>query len=185
MPDIGEPFSLRERCLRDIAKLTLLALVAVPVYLLLNQYWQSLLRLVTLYVLLTLFCLRVGEVVHRLFRRLPAEVPPWHAPARKASESPWFEQRFGAAEAIRSARQDPQYVQTVLKPRLRRLLMHRLQLPLETAIEALDERQKAQVDPQLLEFLRRQEPTGLWTRYGGRRQRFDEVSDSLRRLEAL
>ena len=38
----------------------------------------------------------------------------------------WMEQRFGAAEAILSAHRDPQYVQAVLKPRLRRLLVYRL-----------------------------------------------------------
>ena len=185
MPDVVEPLSLRERCLRDIMKLTLLALLVVPVYLLLNHYWQSLLRLVALYAVLILVCLRLAEVVHHLFRRLPAEVPPWHAASRKAPDPAWLEQRFGAAESMRSALQDPQYVQTVLKPRLRRLLMHRLHYPPETPVEVLDEQQGARISPKLLEFLRRQEPTGLWARYARRRQRFNDVCDSLRDLEAL
>lgn len=185
MPDVVEPLSLRERCLRDMAKLTLLALLVVPVYLLLNQYWQSLLRLVALYALLILVCLRLAEMMHQLFRRLPAEIPPWHAASRKALDPSGPEQRFGAAESMRSVWQDPQYVQTVFKPRLQRLLMHRFHYPPETPLEALDEHQRTRINPKLLEFLQRREPPGFWARYGCRRQRFNDVCDSLRYLEAL
>ncbi len=185
MPHLPEPLSLRARCLRDIGKLALLALVFMPVYQLLNQFWQSVIRLAVLYGLLGLFCLRLGGAMHRDMRRLPAEVPPWEEAPSGAPAPPWLEQRFGAAEAVRSARRDPRYVQMVLKPRLRRLLAHRLNVAPDVPLEALDHTQLAQVEPGLLEFLQRQEPTGLWARYRYRRQRVDAVLESLRHLEAL
>jgi hypothetical protein len=185
MAPLAEPLSLRARCLRDVGKVALLALVCVPVYLLLNQFWQSLLRLVVLYGLLTLFCVRLGEVVHRVLRRLPAEIPPWQESPGRVPAAPWLEQRFGAAEAVHSARQDPQYVQMVLKPRLRRLLVHRLHGTQDTPFEALDDAQLVRVAPELLNFLRRQEPTGLLARYRYRRRRLNDVLESLRQLEAL
>ena len=171
MAQLAEPLSLRARCLRDVGKVALLALVCVPVYLLLNQFWQSVLRLAVLYGLLALFCVRLGEAVYRVMRRLPAEIPPWQEPPGRVPATPWLEQRFGAAEAIHSARQDPQYVQMVLKPRLRRLLVHRLLGMQDTPFEALDDAQLARVEPKLLNFLRRQEPTGFRARYRYRRQR--------------
>ena len=180
-----EPISLRTRWLHDIGKLALLALIFVPVYLLLNQLWQSIFRLIALYGLLTLFCLRLGEFMYRAMRRLPAEIPPWYGASTVAPVPAWMDQRFGAAEAIHSAHRDPQYVQTVLKPRLRRLLAYRLSGTLDLPLEALDDMQLSQVDPALLEFIRRQEPVGLWARFRYRRQRDDEVLDALRRLEAL
>jgi hypothetical protein len=176
---------LRTRWLHDIAKLALLALLIVPVYLLLNQLWQSVFRLIALYGLLTLFCWRLGEYMHRVMRRLPAEIPPWHGVPPVGSVSAWMDQRFGAAEAIRSAHHDPQYVQTVLKPRLRRLLMYRLGGSSDMPLEAIDATRLAQVDATLLAFLRRQEPVGLWARFRHRRQREDDILDALRRLEAL
>jgi hypothetical protein len=185
MAPLAEPLSLRARCLRDVGKVVLLALVCVPVYLLLNQFWQSILRLVVLYGLLALFCVRLGEVVYRAMRRLPAEIPPWQEPASRVPATSWLEQRFGAAEAIHSARQDPQYLQMVLKPRLRRLVVHRLYGMQDIPFEALDEAQLARVEPKLLHFLRRQEPIGLLTRYRYRRQRLNDVLESLRQLEAL
>ena len=185
MAHAAESLSLRDRTLRDVGKLVLMALITVPVYLLLNQYWQSLLRLIALYAVLGFFCIRLGEMMHRRFQRLPAEIPPWHTPPLATLANPWTEQRFGAAEAIRSAWQDPQYVQMVLKPRLQRLLMHRLQGAPDGPIEALDGHQRARVDPELLAFLQRQEPIGLWARFWRRGQRLGDVSDSLRQLEAL
>jgi hypothetical protein len=181
----AEPLSLRARCLRDVGKVALLALVCVPVYLLLNQFWQSVFRLVVLYGLLVLFCVRLGEAVHRVMRRLPAEIPPWQEPVSRVPAAPWLEPRFGAAEAIHSARQDPQYVQMVLKPRLQRLLVHRLHGTQDIPFEALDDAQLARAGPKLLGFLRRQEPTGLRARYRYRRQRLNDVLESLRQLEAL
>jgi hypothetical protein len=180
-----EPSALRTRWLHDIAKLALLALVFVPVYLLLNQLWQSVFRLIALYGLLTLFCMRLGEYMHRVMRRWPAEIPPWHGVPTVASVPAWMGQRFGAAEAIHNARRDPQYVQMVLKPRLRRLLVYRLGGTPDMPLEAMDDRQLAEVDPALLAFLRRREPVGLWARFRYRRQRGDDILDALRRLEAL
>jgi hypothetical protein len=182
---VPEPTSLATRCLYDVSKLALLALVIVPIYLLLNQFWQSVFRLIALYGLLTLFCLRLGEYMHRAMRRLPAEIPPWHGPPTMSAGPPWMDQRFGAAEAIRSAHRDPQYVQMVLKPRLRRLLVYRLSNTPDVPLEALDDLQLAKVEPDLLDFLRRREPVGLWARFRYRRQRGDDVLDALRRLEAL
>jgi hypothetical protein len=177
--------SLRTRCLYDAGKLALLALAFVPIYLLLNQFWQSVFRLVALYGLLTLFCVRLAEYVRRAMRRLPAEIPPWRGPPTMSAGPPWTDQRFGAAEAIRSARRDPQYVQMVLKPRLRRLLVYRLSNTPDVPLEALDDLQLAKVEPDLLDFLRRREPVGLWARFRYRRQRGRDVLDALRRLEAL
>ena len=184
MSHAPEAMPLRTRWLHDIAKLALLALLIVPVYLLLNQLWQSVFRLIALYGLLTLFCVRLGEYMHRVMRRLPAEIPPWHGVLTAMSSPPWLDQRFGAAEAIRSAYRDPQYVQTVLKSRLRRLLVHRLGGGSDTPLEAIEDVQLAQIDTALLAFLRRQEPVGLWARFRYRRQREDDVLDALRRLEA-
>lgn len=171
--------------LRDVAVLTFCALAVVPIYLLLNQYWQSILRLLALYGLLVWFCLRLGEYVRRVMRRQPAEIPPWHGTSIPSSSIPWFEQRFGAAEAIRSVRHDPEYVQNVLKPRLRRLLAYRTSGAADVPLEALDEEQLAQIEPALLEFLQRQEPTGIWARLRYGRQRVDDVRAALQRLEEL
>jgi len=177
--------SLRLHCLRDVGMLALLALVLVPLYLVLNEYWQSIVRLTVLYGLLGFFCLRLGGYMRRAMRRLPAEIPPWQGTLIMAPVTPWLEERFGAAEAIRSARWDPQYVQTVLKPRLQRLLVYRLNGSPDIPLEALDDMQLTQVEPALLDFLRRQEPTGLWARLRYRRRRVDDVIEALRRLEAL
>lgn len=185
MSYVPELMSLRARCLHDVGMLALLALVLVPVYLLLNQYWQSLFRLTVLYGLLGLFCLRLGGYMRRVMRRLPAEIPPWQGLPSMAPVTPWLEGRFGATEAIRSAYQDPHYVQRVLKPRLQRLLVYRLSGTHDIPLEALDEAQLARVEPALLDFLRRLEPTGLWARYRHRRQRVDGVIEALRHLEAL
>jgi hypothetical protein len=184
MSHLSEPRSLRARCLRDVAMLALLALLGVPIYLLLNQFWQGIFRLAVLYGALALFCLRLGELMHRAMRRLPAEIPPWQDAPSRSSVTPWLDQRFGAAEAVRSARQDPQYVQMVLKPRLRRLLAYRLSGGLDVPFDMLDNIQLAQVEPRLLDFLRRQEPTGLWARYRYRRQRVHDILETLRHLEA-
>jgi hypothetical protein len=180
-----EPRFPPTRWLHDIAKLALLALVCVPVYLLLNQLWQSVFRLLVLYGVLTLFCWRLGEYMQRVMRRLPAEIPPWHGVSSAASVPAWMEQRFGAAEAIRSAHRDPQYVQTVLKSRLRRLLVHRLGGSSDLSLEAVDAARLAQVDTALLTFLQRQEPVGLWARCRYRRQREHDILEALQRLEAL
>ena len=185
MLQMAEPIALHTRWLFDIGKLALLALVLVPIYLLVNELWQSIFRLVVLYGLLALFCIRLGDYVHRVMRRLPAEIPPWSGLPPVAPVPPWMEQRFGAAEAILSAHRDPQYVQSVLKPRLRRLLAYRLNGTPDVPLEAIDTVRLAQVEPALLDFIQRQEDVGVWARFRYRRQRDKDVRDALRRLEAL
>jgi hypothetical protein len=185
MPHVAEPIVPHTRWLYDVGKLALLALVLVPIYLLVNELWQSIFRLVVLYGLLALFCLRLGEYMHRAMRRLPAEIPPWSGVPPAAPAPPWMEQRFGAAEAIRSARRDPQYVQAVLKPRLRRLLAFRLNGAPDVPLESFDTEQLARVDPALLDFIQRQEDVGLWARFRDRRRRDEDVCEALRRIEAL
>ena len=185
MLHMAEPIAPHTRWLYDIGKLALLALVLVPIYLLVNELWQSIFRLVVLYGLLALFCIRLGEHVHRAIRRLPAEIPPWSG-LRPAPPVPlWMEQRFSAAEAILSAHHDPQYVQAVLKPRLRRLLAYRLNGTPDLPLEAMDTERLARVEPALLDFIQRQEDVGVWARFRRRRQRDEDVHDALRRLEAL
>jgi hypothetical protein len=185
MRDSPESASMGLRCVYDIGRLALLGLVAVPIYLLLNQYWQSIFRLGALYALLGFFCLRLAEYIRRVMRRLPAEIPPWHGPTATAAVAPWQEQRFGAAEAIRSVRWDPQYVEAVLKPRLQRLLVYRLSGRLDDPLGGLDTMQLARLEPAVFDFLQRQEPTGLWAKWRYRRQRLHDVLDTLRRIEAL
>jgi len=141
-----EPMSLRARCLHDAGMMALLALVLVPLYLLLNEYWQSLFRLALLYGVLGLFCSRLGGYVRRVMQRLPAEIAPWQGGPGAAAATPWLETHFGAAEAIRRVRQDPHYVQEVLKPRLQRLLVYRLSGALDVPPEALDDARLAQLD---------------------------------------
>ncbi len=185
MLHVAEPITPRTRWLYDIGKLALLALVLVPIYLLVNELWQSVFRLGVLYGLLALFCIRLGEYMHRAMRRLPAEIPPWSGLPPVAPVPLWMEQRFGAAEAILSAHRDPQYVQTVLKPRLRRLLVDRLNGAPDLPLEALDTARLAQAEPSLLDFIQRQENVGVWARFRHRRQRDEDVCDALRCLEAL
>jgi hypothetical protein len=182
---MAEPLTAHTRWLYDLGKLSLLALVLVPVYLLVNELWQSVVRLVVLYGLLALFCLRLGEYMCRAMRRLPAEIPPWSRLPAATPEPRWMEQHFGAAEAILNAHQDARYVESVLKPRLRRLLAYRLHGTPEAPLADLDAAQLAQVDPVLRAFLERQEDLGLWARFRRRRQRDEDVLDALQRLEAL
>jgi hypothetical protein len=185
MQHVAEPITLQTRWLYDLGKLALLALVVIPIYLLVNELWQSIFRLVVLYGLLAWFCLRLGEYMYRAMRRLPAEIPPWSGLPAAAPAPLWLEQRFGAAEAILSAHRDPKYVQAVLKPRLRRLLVYRLNGAPDMSLDSLDSSQLAQIDPGLLDFVQRQEDVGVWTRYRHRRQRDEDVREALRRLEAL
>jgi hypothetical protein len=185
MLHVAEPSALHTPWLYDIGKLALLALVLVPIYLLVNELWQSLFRLVVLYGLLALFCIRLGEYMHRAMRRLPAEIPPWSGLPPAAPVPLWMEQRFGAAEAILSAHRDPQYVQAVLKPRLRRLLVYRLHGTPDLPMEDLDTARLSQVEPALLDFIQRQENVGVWARFRYRRQRDADVRDALQSLEAL
>src|SRR5215475_4029843 len=89
-----EPLSASARVLHDTGTLALFALVLVPLYLMLNHYWQSLLLLITLYGLLCLFCVRMGEYTRRVMRRLPAEIPPWQEITMAAPSPPGLERHF-------------------------------------------------------------------------------------------
>jgi hypothetical protein len=102
MLHVAEPLTRQTRWLYYIGKLALLALVLVPLYLVVNEWWQSLFRLVVLYGLLALFCLRLGEAIHRTLRRLPAEIPLWSG----LPPSPSVPPLTGAA--VRRRRGDPE-----------------------------------------------------------------------------
>ena len=160
MRSTSEPLSPAARLLHDTGTLVLLALVLVPLYLLLNHYWQSLILLLVFYGLLGFFCVRLGGYTRRVMRRLPAEIPPWQAVLTGAPPAPGLERHFSTAEAIRSARKDPHYVQEVLKPRLRQLVAYRISGRPDMPLEALDEAQLAQLNPVLWHFLQRRKTPG-------------------------
>lgn len=185
MQHTPELLSLRARLLHDAGTLALLALILTPFYLLLNQYWRSIVTLLAVYSLLAFAFLRLARYVRRVMRRLPAEIPPWHAigkPASSSQPSP----PFAAAEAIQHAIKDPNYVQDVLKPRLLQLLVYRISgvpdLPLDAVNTAL---QHVNLDPRVVTFLQSHEATGLWARYRYRRQRRQHVLATLRQIESL
>jgi hypothetical protein len=180
-----EPLPVLARLLHDAGTLVCLALVAVPLYLLLNHYWQSLVLLLAFYGLLCLFCMRLGGYTRRVLRRLPAEIPPWRTLPTVAPPPPGLERHFSTADALQSVRKDPHYVQEVLKPRLRQLAAYRISGIPDVPLEALDAAYMTRLDPVLRHFLQRQEPTGLWARYGQRQQRVDTVMDMLQRVEGL
>lgn len=185
MRHMSEPLTPSARFLHDAGTLALLALVLVPLYLLLNHYWQSLILLVIFYGLLCSFCTRLGRYTRRVMRRLPAEIPPWHTLPTVGPSPPGLERHFSTADAIQSVRKDPHYVQEVLKPRLRHLLTFRVTGVPDMEMEALTASQLGHLDPILLDFLRRPEATGLWARYCQRQQRVDTVLEILQRVEAL
>ena len=185
MRHMSEPLTPAARFLHDAGTMALLALVLIPLYLLLNHYWQSLILLVLFYGLLGFFCTRLGRYTRRVMRRLPAEIPPWHTLPTVVSSPPGLERHFSTADAIQSVRKDPYYVQEVLKPRLRHLIAFRVNGVSDIELEALNATQLAQLDPILLDFLQRPEATGLWARYCQRQQRVDTVLDILQRVEAL
>lgn len=180
-----EPLSASARLLHDAGMLALLALVVVPLYLMLNHYWQSLVLLIAFYGLLGFFCVRTGEHTRRVMRRLPAEIPPWQEMTMAAPPAPGLERHFSTADALRSVRKDPHYVQEVLKPRLRQLVMYRVSGVPDMPLQGLDEAHLATLDPVLLHFLWGQEATGLWARYCQRQRRVDAVLDMLQRVERL
>ena len=180
-----EPLSASARLLHDTGMLALLLLVVVPLYLMLNHYWQSLVLLLAFYGLLCLFCVRMGEHTRRVMRRLPAEIPPWQEIMMAAPPPPGLESHFSTAEALQSVRKDPHYVQEVLKPRLRQLVVYRTTGAPDMPLQGLDAAHLASLDPVLRHFLWGQEATGLWARYCQRQQRVDTVLDMLRRVESL
>lgn len=185
MRHMSEPLPPSARFLHDAGMLALLALVLIPLYLLLNHYWQSLILLVMFYGLLCFFCTRLGRYTRRVMRRLPADIPPWHTLTTVAPSPPGLERHFSTADAIQNVRKDPYYVQEVLKPRLRRLIAFRISGVSDMELEALPTVQLARLDPLLLGFLQRPEATGLWARYCRRQQRVDTVLEILQRVETL
>ena len=180
-----EPRSASVRVLHDTGTLALLALVLVPLYLLLNHYWQSLVLLLIFYGLFCFFCVRLGEYTRRVMRRLPAEIPPWQESTLGTPSSPGLERHFNTADALQSVRKDPHYVQEVLKPRLRQLVMYRVSGLPDRPLQELDAAQLASLDPVLLRFLWAQEETGLWARYCRRQSRVDVVLEMVQRIERL
>ena len=182
---MSESLSASARVLHDTGMLVLLILVLVPLYLMLNHYWQSLVLLVAFYGLLCFFCVRIGEYTRRVMRRLPAEIPPWQDIITAAPAPPGLERHFSTAEALQSVRKDPHYVQEVLKPRLRQLVVYRVSGMPDMPLQALDAMHLAPLDPVLLHFLQRQEETGLWARYCQRQRRVDAVLEMLQRVERL
>ena len=185
MRPMSEPLTPSARFLHDVGTLALLALVLIPLYLMLNHYWQSFILLVIFYGLLCFFCTRLGRYTRRVMRRLPAEIPPWHTLPTVAAPPPGLERHFSTADAIQSVRKDPYYVQEVLKPRLRHLITFRVSGVSDMGLEALNATQLAYLDPILLDFLQRPEATGLWARYCQRQRRVDTVLEILQRVEAL
>jgi hypothetical protein len=182
---MSEPLSASARVLHDTGTLALLALVLVPLYLLLNHYWQSLVLLLVFYGLFCFFCVRIGEYTRRVMRRLPAEIPPWQEITMAAPSAPGLERHFSTADALQSVRKDPHYVQEVLKPRLRQLVVYRVSGVSDMPLQALDEAHLAALDPVLQRFLGGQEETGLWARYCQRQRRVEAVLDMLQRVERL
>ncbi len=166
--------------------MAVIALIAVPGYLLLNHFWRSILLLLAFYGLLSFAFLRLGWYVRRAMRLLPAEIPPWRsmpAPSRPHRSS--LQDVYTAGEVLRHVRKDPHYVQDVLKPRLQQLIVYRLDGSLDRPFEDLDAGQLARVDTALLDFLSRREPTGLWATYRYRSQRLHDVLAVLQSVEAL
>jgi hypothetical protein len=185
MRHMSEPLTPSARFLHDAGTLALLALVLIPLYLLLNHYWQSFILLVIFYGLLCFFCTRLGRYIRRVMRRLPAEIPPWYTLPTIGPSPPGLERHFSTADALQSVRKDPHYVQEVLKPRLRHLITFRVSGVPDMEMEALTASQLEHLDPILLNFLRRSEAIGFWARYCQRQQRVDTVLEILQRVEAL
>lgn len=171
--------------LHDIGTLAFLGLILVPFYLLLNQYWKSLVLLIVGYGLLAFAFLRLGRYMRRVMRRAPAEIPPWQPITLQVPTFRPQEIQFAAAEAIQHVCQDPHYLEEVLKPRLRRLLVYRIRGGIDKSLETLDATHKAQLDPAVLDFLCRYDNTGLWVKYWHRQKRLQDVLKVLRYLEAL
>ncbi len=182
MATSAEPFSWQARLLQDLGRLAGLAVILVPLYLLCNDYWRSIERLIGLYGLLMLFCARLGGGLQRRIKRFPADIPPWHtggysAPAGIAQDMP-----FATAEVVHNIRHDPRYVQDVLKPRLHSLLTYRTGKPGAQDDAAGD---LSLIDPVVVAFLQRRERVGLWATYSQRQQRLQEVVEILRRIDGM
>jgi hypothetical protein len=182
---VADPLAPRARFLHDLSTLACCSLIAVPLYFVVNDYWQSLLRLGGLYMALGIFCLRLGHYMRRVMRREPADIPPWQAPLPVSQTLLGLEPHVQATEAIRNVYTDPHYLQEVLKPRLQHLLVYRVWGMPNGSFETPPDGRLAQVDPALVHFLQRRERTGLWARYVHRQQRIKDVLETLQRLETL
>ncbi len=180
-----ESRSLLHHLIQDVGTLAILALIFVPFYLLLNQYWRSLVFLGVLYLLLSALFFRLGSYFRRVMRRQPAEIPPWHAVPATAATGPDTRSPVRSSETLGAVAKDPLYLQEVLKPRLRQLLAYRLSGSPEISFEDLDTARLARLDPALLDFLTRREATGLWATYRYRRQRVHNVLTALHHIEAV
>lgn len=178
----SEPLSWQISLLHDAGTMAILGVILVPFYLLLNQYWKSLVLLTILYSVLAFVFVRVGRYIGRVMRRTPAEIPPWQTPLSRPLMPSTPDLPFAAAEAIYYVRKDPHYLEDVLKPRLCQLLAYRVQNTPHMPLEAL---QTLPLDPAVLDFLKRRDDTGLWARYRHRQQRVQEVLTVLRYLETL
>jgi hypothetical protein len=53
------------------------------------------------------------------------------------------------------------------------------------SLAAVEESQMVHLDPTLVQFLQRREPSGWWARYTHRRQRVKDVLHTLQHLETL
>ncbi len=177
-----EAFSWQARLLQDLGRLAGLAVILVPLYLLCNDYWRSIERLIGLYFLLILFCMRLGGGLQRRIKRFPADIPPWRAGGHSAPAELAQDMPFTTAEVVQNIRHDPRYVQDVLKPRLRNLLAYRSGIEERQGDEAWALRL---MDPVVLAFLQRRETIGMWATYGQRQQRLQEVVEILRRIDGM
>jgi hypothetical protein len=180
-----EPLAPPARFLHDLSTVSCFALLAVPLYFVLNDYWQSLLRLGGLYVALGMFCMRLGHYIRRVMRREPAEIPPWEAPLLATQAPLLLESHVQATEAMQNVYSDPHYLQEVLKPRLQQLLAYRVWGLPSAPAEALAAAAVTSVDPAVVQFLQRREPSGLWARYTKRQRRVQDVLATLQRFETL
>lgn len=186
MPSLPESSAPPIRALHDAGAMALLILTLVPVYLLFNHYWQSLILLLVFYGLLSLLCVRLGRLLRRTLRRLPAEIPPWtHAEDLRPVSALGLEKYHRSAEALQSIRTDPHYVQEVFKPRLRELIAYRLSGNAALGFETLTPAQLAQLDTSLSAYLQRQEATTWWARYRQRQRRVQDALVMLRQVESL
>jgi hypothetical protein len=185
MRNTPEAVSLRVRVLQDAGTAAFLVLLLLPFYLLLNQYGKSMALLVAFYVVLGLLCLRLGRYIRHVMRRAPADIPPWQPVSWRGPSVPGSHEPFGAAEAIAHVYKDPLYLQDVMKPRLRQLLVYRTCGVAEGSLAALDDAWLSRIEPTVLAFLQRRDATDLWAKYSQRRQRVHDVLATLRYLETL
>ncbi len=181
-----DPVPLGIRLLNDITTLAVVALIVIPGYLLLNHFWHSLIVLLVCYGFLGLAFFRLGWYMRRAMRRLPAEIPPWRtAPRPSRAPRSGDQTSYPSSDVLRRVRKDPHYLQDVMKPRLRQLVLYRLSGSLDHPFESLDAFELAHVDTELLDFLSRREPTGLWATYRYRAQRQRDILAALQYVEAL